>query len=78
MKKASTQSLITRIGKKSTAINRAAYRLEGKAPGESLTVQRLVDDFDDMKEELIERGAWEEACDKHGFDYGVEGFDCTA
>ena len=48
----------------------------------SNTLMNILDDYNDMRETLLETSEgtliWKEYCDKHGYDYKHNGYDTIA
>ena len=58
------------------AINRYCYQLEN--PHRSDKLRDMIDQFNDMKEDCIERGIWQEVCRVTGMVESANGADCAA
>lgn len=71
-----TMKDVKKIESLAKAINRYCYQLEN--PHRSDKLRDMIDQFNDMKEDYIERGIWQEVCRITGMVESANGGDCAA
>ena len=71
-------ALLDRISRKGAKINEVSYSLTRKSAYESKVCSALVDEFEELKKELEDLGAWDAVCSALDWHPSCTGWDHTA